>query len=123
MERTVEVDGRTVKFRASAAIPRAYRVRFGRDMLSDMTAIKKEYERAEKAKKAGRAQEGTISVRALTLFENVAFLMAKHADPAVPETVEEWLDGFETFSIYRVFPVISELWAANMQAEVRPRKK
>ena len=42
--------------------------------------------------------------------------MAKHANPAaVPDTVEDWLDGFETFSIYEVFPVIVELWAANIQ--------
>ena len=44
------------------------------------------------------------------MFENVAYLMAKHADPqGVPSSPNEWLDGFDTFSIYRVFPVIQEI--------------
>lgn len=49
--------------------------------------------------------------------------MAKHADPTVPSTVEEWLDGFETFSIYTVFPAIEELWMANVKQLSIPVKK
>lgn len=53
----------------------------------------------------------------------MAFLMAKHATPsAVPDTVEEWLDGFETFSIYEIFPVIVDLWSANMQTLATSKK-
>ena len=65
----------------------------------------------------------SIPLEALELFENVSYLMAKHADPAVPPTVEEWLDGFETFSIYTVFPAIEELWMANVQQLSTPAKK
>ena len=36
--------------------------------------------------------------------------MAKHADPTgVPDTADEWLDEFSTFSIYQVLPKISEM--------------
>lgn len=116
MERTVQLDGREVRLRASAAIPRLYRIKFRRDIMQDMVAIQRAVERAEKG-------EASIPMECLELFENVAYLMAKHADPQTPGTVEEWLDGFETFSIYAVFPVVAELWEENMKTLSVPAKK
>ena len=115
MVKTVSIDGKEVTFRASAAIPRMYRMKFRRDIMQDIKDI-------DKATKETGA-EG-ISPKVLEAFENVAFLMAKHANPeGVPDTVEDWLDGFETFSIYEVFPVIADLWAANMETKATPKKK
>ena len=123
MEKTIMIDGREVRLRASAAIPRLYRIKFRRDILQDMQTIKKAVEKSvqENAKEGG--QMSSIPLEALELFENVSYLMAKHADPAIPSTVEEWLDGFETFSIYTVFPTIEELWMANVQQLSTPAKK
>ena len=45
----------------------------------------------------------------LEMFENIAYIMAKHADPTIPDSPEEWLDEFSTFSIYQVLPKIIEL--------------
>lgn len=107
MEKTIEIDGRAVKFRATAAIPRLYRIKFGRDIMQDMKAIQQAIERSEKG-------EEPIPPKMLEVFENVSYLMAKHAMPEMEEkTVEEWLDGFDTFSIYVVFPQLLELWRAN----------
>ena len=47
MERVIEIDGKAVKFRATAAIPRLYRIKFGRDIMQDMEALKKELEKAQ----------------------------------------------------------------------------
>lgn len=125
MERTVKVDGKEVRFRASAAIPRMYRLKFRRDIIQDMNEIQKAIQQAQEAREAGGEEDGsTLPLEALTLFENVAYLMALHANPEnVPGTVEEWLDGFGTFSIYTVFPVIQELWSANIQTLNTPKKK
>ena len=41
----------------------------------------------------------------------ITSLLAKHADPTIPDSPEEWLDEFSTFSIYQVLPKIIELWA------------
>ncbi|MBF0847977.1 hypothetical protein IR145_10995 [Streptococcus danieliae] len=49
--------------------------------------------------------------------------MAKHADRKIEESVEEWLDNFDTFSIYKILPEIIELWAINTKTQVKPRKK
>lgn len=130
MERTITIDGKEVRFRASAGIPRLYRLKFRRDILVDMRAIakavEKERERARENAAEGEAdpEESHIPMEALTLFEEVAYIMAKHADKDnVPNTVEEWLDGFGTFSIYQVFPVIEELWEANLKQLNTPQKK
>lgn len=107
MEKYIEIDGKSVKFRATAAIPRLYRIKFGRDIMQDMKSIQEAVEKANKG-------EGPIPPKMLELFENVSYLMAKHGNPELEATsVEEWLDGFETFSIYVVFPQLLELWQAN----------
>ena len=142
MERTILIDGREVRLRASASIPRLYRIKFRRDIIHDMAFISKALDKSLRARKEAAeptesktdAKEETavqavaleasdIPMEALTMFENVAYLMAKHADPAVPSSPEEWLDGFETFSIYQVFPVIQEMWEANLQTKSVPVKK
>ena len=48
--------------------------------------------------------------------------MAKHAEPNVPSTPEEWLDGFNTFSIYQILPQIIEFWGLNVQTAVQSKK-
>ena len=117
MEKTIEIDGRPVTFRATAAIPRLYRIRFHRDIMQDMALMRKEILKAQKEKKS-------VPVDILTVFENVAFLMAKHADPSMEaDTVEEWLENFSSFSIYTVFPAISELWLENIRTLVEAKKK
>lgn len=129
MERTVLIDGREVRFRASAAIPRLYRMKFRRDILQDMRRIQQEIEKAKAAEEAAKAAgennpASTLPLEALTLFEDVAYLMARHGDPqGVPDSVDEWLDGFGPFSIYTVFPVIQELWAENLETLNKPKKK
>ena len=54
----------------------------------------------------------------LEMFENIAFIMAKHADASIPDTPEEWMDQFNTFSIYQVLPQLIELWGLNVKTEV-----
>jgi len=53
---------------------------------------------------------------------NIAYIMAKHADPSIPDSLEEWLDEFSTSSIYQVLPKIIELWGLNVQTDVESKK-
>lgn len=53
----------------------------------------------------------------LEMFENIAFIMAKHADPSIPDTPEEWLDN-----IYQVLPQLIELWGLNVKTDVESKK-
>lgn len=64
----------------------------------------------------------TLDTFSLEMFENIAYVMAKHADANIPDTPEEWLDGFNTFSIYQVLPQLIELWGLNVQTDVSAKK-
>jgi hypothetical protein len=115
--KTVQIDGKDVTFRASAAIPRMYRIRFRRDIYQDMAQLTKEVD-------ANDPNKSEIELDNLEMFENIAYLMAKHADPdSVPNTPEEWLDQFNTFSIYTVLPKIIELWGMNTEQQAESKKK
>ena len=114
MTKTILIDGQKVVFRATAAIPRLYRIKFNRDIMKDMRAIKK----------ATEEQKDEIPEVLLEAFENMTYLFAKHADPeGVPASVEEWLDRFNTFSIYEVFPEVLDLWALNLETQETSKKK
>ena len=39
--RKVEIDGKQVPFKASAAIPRIYRIKFNRDIYKDLRSLEK----------------------------------------------------------------------------------
>ena len=115
MIRKIEIDGKEVAFKASAAIPRIYRIRFGRDIYADLAKL-------EKAINKNVESASGLDVFSLELFENIAYIMAKHADNSIPDTPEEWLDEFSTFSIYQILPQIIELWGLNNQMLVQSKK-
>lgn len=115
IEKSIVVSGKEVTFKSSAAIPRLYRAKFGRDIFKDLAKLEKSY--------SGKtAEDGSFPIEDLEIFENVAYIMALHADSSVPSSIEKWLDGFEMFSIYEVLPEILSLWGANMKTEVTSKK-
>ena len=117
MDREVIIDGKQVKFRATARTPRLYRAIIGRDMIQDMNKLMKAYERKQK-------NEDDLDVIDLQIFEDVAYIMARHANPEMTEkTADEWLDTFDMFSIYEVLPHILELWAVNTGQTSTAKKK
>ena len=111
----IEIDGKEVAFKASAAIPRIYRLKFQRDIYKDLRSL-------EKSVGNGDEQNSDIDLFSLEMFENIAYIMAKHADGSIPDTPEEWLDDFNTFSIYQVLPELIELWGLNVKTEVEAKK-
>ena len=115
MMKKIEIDGKEGAFRASAAIPRIYRLKFQRDIYKDLAAL-------EKAIGDNSEEVSNLDMFSLEMFENIAYIMAKHADPSIPDTPEEWLDEFNTFSIYQVLPKIIELWGLNMKTDVEAKK-
>ena len=111
----IEIDGQQVAFKASAAIPRIYRLKFQRDIYKDLRVL-------EKSVGGQKEEHSSLDLFSLEMFENIAFVMAKHADPSIPDTPEEWLDGFNTFSIYQVLPKLIELWGLNVKTDVEAKK-
>ena len=115
MVKKIEIDGKEVAFRASAAIPRIYRMKFQRDIYKDLAAL-------EKVIGDNTEEVSNLDMFSLEMFENIAYIMAKHADSSIPDSPEEWLDEFNTFSIYQVLPKIIELWGLNVKVDVEAKK-
>ena len=116
IKREIEISGKKVPFRSSATIPRLYRAKFKRDIFKDLSKLEKSY-------KDNSTEGAAFQIEDLEIFENVAYIMAYHADNSIPPTIEEWLDQFDMFSIYEVLPQILELWGQNMMVEVQAKKE
>ncbi|UUX34869.1 hypothetical protein [Fundicoccus culcitae] len=116
IQKKITIDGQEVAFKASAAIPRIYRLKYGRDIFKDLSKL-------EMGVKENNEGQSTLDIESLELFENIAFVMAKHADPSICEDTSEWLEQFNTFSIYQVLPQLIELWGLNVKSESEQRKK
>lgn len=115
LTKTIEISGQQVTFKASAAIPRIYRIKFQRDIYKDLASLDKAISKSDET-------HSDLDIPSLEMFENIAYIMAKHADNNVPDSVEDWLDQFDTFSIYQILPEIIKLWGLNMESESEAKK-
>ena len=115
IEKTAIICGKDVTFKSSAAIPRLYRMKFRRDIFRDLSKLEKSYKDRDDGTKE-------LEIEDLEIFENVAYIMAFHADPTIPGTIDEWLDEFDMFSIYEILPEILELWGSNLFTDVSAKK-
>lgn len=116
IKKNITVDGIEVPFKASAAVPRLYRLKFGRDIYKDFASLQKNVKDNDEG-------ESTLNIESLEVFENVAYIMAKHADPEnVPDNPDDFLEQFNTFSIYEILPQLIELWGLNTATQVKSKK-
>ena len=115
LEKTVTVGDKEVKFRSSATIPRLYRIKFKRDIFKDLSKLEASYSKQKN-------EDGSFAIEDLEIFENVAYIMAYHADHTIPDNIDDWLDQFEMFSIYEILPEILELWGSNLVTDVASKK-
>ena len=136
MRKTLVIGGVECNFKTSAAVPRMYRLKFKRDIFNDLNGIDREIKaqkkRMEEEKQIALEKglefdaseyESTLPVQTLTIFENIAFIMHKHGDPSQPQEIDDWLDQFETFDIYEIFPEIIEMWNDENKQMSEPKKE
>ncbi len=125
MQKVIEVEeGRSVNFKASAFSPIAYNRLFpGKDFLRDMDKLH------EKNKEMEKEKDDSIShfdMQDYELFVRIAYTFAYQGLAPSPRETEEqrefiekyrdaldWIDTFDTFSIYLILPEIMELWYKN----------
>ena len=122
MRKTIIINGIECKLKSSAALPRMYSLKFGRDIFVDMSHLKKQMDLNKKMKEETGNDSSSISIESLEMFENIAFLMNKHGDPEQPNDIEEWLEQFETFDIYKVLPEILDMWNIENNQMSIPKK-
>ena len=115
MEKTITIGNREITMKATANTPKRYRNEFNKDLLIELQNLFNHLD-----KKTGEFV-GQVD---LSLVENLAYIMAKQADPDIPDTPDAWLDSIEgIFSIYEVLPAILELWQLSLATTSSARKK
>lgn len=136
MRKTLTIGGVECNFKTSAAVPRMYRMKFHRDIFNDLNSIDRQINQQKKRMEEEKQialdkglefdaseYESTLPVQTLTTFENIAFIMHKHGDPSQPSDIDDWLEQFETFDIYNVFPEIISMWNDENQQLSEPKKE
>ena len=116
IKKMITVDGIEVPFKASATLPRLYRAKFRKDIFKDFAALKDSVDESDE-------KESGLNIESLEVFEDIAWCMAKHADPqGVPDSPDEWLEQFNCFSIYEILPQLFELWGLNLETQAESKK-
>ena len=74
MIKTLNIDGKEVKFKATAAIPRLYRMKFNRDILKDIAQLNNSFSKAV-------TESEQLSVIDLEIFEKRCIYHGKTCKP------------------------------------------
>ncbi|MFK4293748.1 hypothetical protein ABH955_005056 [Bacillus sp. RC240] len=118
MEKTITIDGKQVRLKATAATVKRYKAQFRRNLFADLMGLG-----AINALTSPDGSEQSIDVSNLDLsnidFEliyDLTWLYAKTADPSISDPMT-WLDGFEEFPIEEIMPEIMELVQVTMGAK------
>lgn len=104
MEKMIKVGDKELKLKSSAAIPRIYRLVYGRDIFADFQML------FENIVDGDEVKLYELPPETLTVIENILHLMNRYADDTQPDSVEDWLDQFETLDLLPVIPEIVTMW-------------
>lgn len=101
---TVKVGDREVELACSASTPLKYKRTFGKDLLQEINEMSKTQD--------------------VTGLSELAFVMAKQANPGIEDNLDDWLDNFDLLDFYNadVIESILDLWGKNVKQLSKPKK-
>ncbi len=110
MEKTIEIDGKKIRFKCNGATPLRYKAQFGKDYFKEILKL------APLQKLQGKKSISADELAALDfeVFYNISWIMAKTADPTIPEPME-WLEQFDEYPMAVVIPELQDLMMASFQ--------
>ncbi|MBU5254194.1 hypothetical protein KQI46_20080 [Lysinibacillus capsici] len=114
MEITLTIDNKPVKFKSSGAVPKRYKMQFGRDFFKDligMGIVDKDYNNLEE-----NEQLKAIEKIDFDMFYDIAWTLAKTADKTIDDPLT-WLDSFDTFPIVDIVAELQEILAATISTK------
>lgn len=121
MEKTLVIDGKKVKFKATAGFLYRYRTNFGIEYSAELAKI------GTLAQKIKKAKEKNTDILALSadidsrVYQRILWTYAKTADPTIPE-IETWLDEFEGFNAQEIVSQLSDLLAVTNKSLIKNSK-
>jgi hypothetical protein len=146
MEIKVTIDDREVRFKKTGGTMRRYKSMFGREWFADLDRIARMQRKAvevakaegfevdkkkpDTKKKNGKkdAEEKLTDQQVYALsaaltqydsdpFYDMLYIMAKEADPDIPDTVEDWLDTFDDFAFLDVWAKVAPMLSREMSVD------
>lgn len=145
MEITVTIAGKETTFKKSGGTMRRFKSKFGREWFAELDKIMRMQRKAVQAaktegyditkpdaakKKTGKkkADDSLTDEQVYALSAAIAqydsdpyydmlYIMAKEADPSIPDTVEEWLDTFDDFPFIDVWVQVSPMLSREMAVD------
>lgn len=109
MEKTIEIDGKKVKFKATGVTPLRYKSQFRRDFFADLhklTMIEKMV--------LGQLNDEELEKLDSEIIYRMIWVLAKTADNSIPE-LTKWLDSFDEFPLFDILPEVSELIVSTIR--------
>ena len=110
MEKTITIDGKQVRFKANGATPLRFKAQFGKDYFKEILKLMPMQKLA--GKKPEDIEMKDLETLDFELFYNMAWILAKTADPSIPEPIA-WLEQFEEFPMIEVIPELQELMGSS----------
>ncbi|SDC06264.1 hypothetical protein [Shouchella lonarensis] len=108
MEKTLEIDGRKVRFKSTAATTLRYKKQFGREYFADLLKMYPLVKLQEQGKDIQNMEYEVMKYIDFEVLYNITWVLAKTADKSLSEPVE-WLDTFDEFPLMEILPELQEL--------------
>lgn len=107
MEKTIVIDGKEVKLKATGGITKRYKAQFQRDLLIDFAKMA-EGLKGKKEKLSDKDVLTLLKTIDLDVFTDITWTFAKTANNSIPDP-QTWLDSFSEFPIMLILPELQEL--------------
>lgn len=111
MEKTIEIDGKKICFKSTAATPLRYKSQFGKDFFVDIMKLSRLDGLNSKKINIEKIEKLDFEV-----FYNIIWVLAKTADKKIPDPIT-WLDGFDEFPLFEIIPELQDLILASIQTK------
>lgn len=148
MEITVTIAGKETRFKKCGGTMKRFKSKFGREWFAELDKIARMQRRAAEAakaegydltkpepakKKTGKkkaAEEDLTDTQVFALSAAIAqydsdpyydmlYIMAKEANPDIPDSVEEWLDSYDDFPFLEVWAKVSPMLSREMTVDAK----
>lgn len=111
MEKTIEIDGKKVRFKSNGATPLRYKAQFGTDYFKEIMKLAP----LQKINTKKGITPDELAALDFEVFFNISWILAKTADPSIPEPLE-WLDQFDEFPMAEVIPQLQDLMVSSFRS-------
>ena len=114
LEKTIVIDNKQVRLKATAALPKRYKAQFGRDYFADLMKVAKVFGKGMKRNFGIQdISFASLDHMDMEVFYDIIWAMAKTADRTIPDPLE-WLDGFDAFPLKEIMDDVKELLTDTM---------